>query len=392
VARLPWLGEWATPEIVAGRLRPLFLRTVSHVAPGVLEGLRDQVLPIHQRAWQDFEREVPPVPPTVLEQTKQVWPELKREPLEPGVVPTALHSLGYEVPADTRSLPTEGSTFRLTHYEDDPAVGRPLYTEEEAGELHARGYALLPDLHARGPERYYLWHDPLSASGAETQPTHHPQLEFSQLSWFSSLAPVGAALVDWAEGFHLQAPWVLNAALEQLYRWERRWYQAHPFWRWPADHESRDLAPPAYLRWSALPGMAWWSPIPQDDLRLSFAHPGWDPAMGLRAPAKARILADFARFLDDYLERMEERLRKDWEHAQQAPEYRALREHMEWLVLYQCGGLSFAKIAVQESYTRQAVGGAVQELAEFIGLDLRSPRPGRPRGAKDRAPRHRARA
>ncbi len=48
MARLPYLGEWATPKAIAGVLRALFLGTVSRLVPAALEALRDDVLPVYQ--------------------------------------------------------------------------------------------------------------------------------------------------------------------------------------------------------------------------------------------------------------------------------------------------------------------------------------------------------
>jgi hypothetical protein len=101
------------------------------------------------------------------------------------------------------------------------------------------------------------------------------------------------------------------------------------------------------------------------------------------------MLADFERFLDDYLERMEERLLKNWEHAQQTPGYYALHKHMEWLVRCQCLKQSLSAIARADHHTRQTVSGPVHELAELLGLELAKHQGGRPLGAEDRQPRYR---
>ena len=133
MARLPWLGEGATAEMVSGCLRPLFLETLARLVPEVLLALRDEVLPVYQRRSD---------PPAVT--------------LLPNSPRMEMASAGNSVSSwfGEDRLPT---VLRTIRYDRDPAAGRVLFTEEEAAMLSQHGHQLLSDPDAPGPERYYLW-------------------------------------------------------------------------------------------------------------------------------------------------------------------------------------------------------------------------------------------
>ena len=397
MTRLPWLGEWSTPEMVSGCLRPLFLETLARLAPAVLLALRDEVLPVYQRSWG----------PTL-------------ETPAPSSRGKEISGAGASVPAwfEEDRPPT---VLRTIRYDRDPAAGRVHFTEEEASALHSQGHELLMDPNQPGPERYYLWQPSRAQGGADDVPILRG-MSFANLEYEPMLAGLRQALLSWGESFHLGKEWILDAALDQLDAWDRHLSHAYPFCGWPrregqpssaaalsawlarfneqiraaagCHRGPEELEGPVALGWLALPAFAWFSPIREEDRRLAFEHPGWDPAMRERARARSQILGEFTRYLDVYLDHLEDRLSHDREPWQRTPNSRVLGQYVEWLVRYQCRGESFPDIDRAATGYKHASGETVEKpvrrLAKLVDIQLRPGTRGRPPGSKNR-PKRRSR-
>ena len=388
MSSLPWLGEWATPDMIAGVLRPRFLNMVSVLRPAVLESLRDDVLPVYGRAG------------SVGCQTLTICESAENSG---NTSASASRDLA------TGPAPTECHMVRFEH--DYAGADRDLFTEEEASVLFDQGYELLGDVDATGPQRFYLWR-PKEGRDPEEPVPERSCLDYDELEHY--LAELQAALSTWARAFHLDKPWVLEVARRQLNAWHRHWYLAHPHVKWPRPERpaeqaetswlarsrtelreasglpiDRGMIGPDRLEWLLFPPVVWFLPTSEDDRRLVFEHVGWDPTAATRQDARARILVDFERFLDEYLDRMEEKLVATWERGRPSPHYHDLDRYLRWLVRYQCLDESFPDIDRAESgwpkSTGETVEKPVRDLAGLIDLKLRPGRIGRPPGAKNRS-------
>ncbi len=381
---LPWLGEWAQPQMVTGCLRPLFLQMVSELAPEVLETLRDDVLSVYRASCDR---------PNASQGSASG--------------PTTQSRRSHAAPSNAADAQLPRS-YHTVDYQADPTVERPLFTEQEAAQLYAQGYQLLSDSNETEPLMYHLW----EPRGSRPQP-----LYFADLQYHASLADLRIALLSWADRFRLQEDWVMDVALAQLDQWHRHFHLCYPFCRWPKEKNARPTSSPATwperinqelrqahaakrpgkkivgpqrLEWLSLPAFAWFSPVREDERRLTFTHPGWDPATHTRAAAKNQMLTDFRRSLEQYLDRLEARLSQDRQQWQPTPAPSALVEHMQWLVRQVCLGESINSIALAAYRTRQTVSEAVHELAQLVELKIHPHKGGRPRRVDDRRLRHRS--
>jgi hypothetical protein len=360
MARLPWLGEYATPEAIAAALRPLFLDTVSRLVPAALEALRDDVLPVYERTHD-----------------------------KPQVDPGPL-------------------AYSLIRCEDDRTAEQALFTDEEAAVLFHLGYELFGDPETTGPGRFYVWQPKEGQAPPEGLPQDSCK-DFDELSLY--LAQVQTALRAWGKPFCLTDQWILAIARGQLDVWHRRWYLAYPHCKWPrrvkaasgsdkrpgsppppaANSPESEMVGPVRLEWHLFPGATWFLPTSADERRLSYEHEGWDPTAAPREATRRHILAHFERFLDEYLDRMESYVLMEQKKWRRSPDYVALEKHMEWLVRYQCQGESFPDIDRSASDYQYATGETVEKpvrrLAKLMDLKLRPGTRGRPPRSKNKPKR-----
>ena len=389
MAHLPWLGEWATPEAIAGVLRPLFLDTVSRLVPAALEALRDDVLPVYQRAG------------TAKEPSTRGgdYPEGESQDDAPT----------YEYTSWERTPLPELMFYSEQELESD----RSVFTDEEASILFDLGYELLGDPGVTGPARSYTWR-PKEGFAPAYGPPDDPYEDCDEQ--ILHLARLRDALRAWGERFYLSDQWILDNAWRQLDAWHWHWYLAYPHCKWPrvvkaasaqdkepmapplsararqaADSPEGETIGPVRLEWLLLPPVTWFLPTSADERRLSYEHEGWDPTAARRAAARRHILADFERFLDEYLDGMESYVLMEQEKWRRTPAYTALEKHMEWLVRYQCQGESFPDIDRSASDYKYATGETVEKpvrrLAKLMDVQLRPGTRGRPPRSKNRPKR-----
>lgn len=179
VRRLPGLGEFCTQEAAAGVLRQHFLEVVSRLEPAALEALRDEVLPVYQRA---------------------------------DTTEDANHR-----PACHREDPAgKDAVCEYTTWEPAPTSGPGFYpgadvTPDE--DLFERGYELLGDPEATAARRSYTWRPKDGRPLAQGLPVDSID-DFDELDLY--LARVRTALRSWGERFHLTDEWILSIANRQL--------------------------------------------------------------------------------------------------------------------------------------------------------------------------------
>jgi hypothetical protein len=206
------------------------------------------------------------------------------------------------------------------------------------------------------------------------------------------LAPLADALLPWATCWHLTEDWCLDIALNTLLQGVRNdfWLpgpgRVHPTgWCF----SSVTFPQPQ----GALPGFTFHvlekthlPPDPGNGICTPSPIGAYSPITETRSEARERLLLSFAAELEQYLDQVEARYPSCARTV-----LKQQRSHFAWVAGYQCLELSFRAIAEEAQYSREGVAGAVRQLAAFMGLGLRRPQRGRPRGSKDRAPRHRAR-
>ena len=175
-------------------------------------------------------------------------------------------------------------------------------------------------------------------------------------------------LLLWCRRWHLEADWVIEAALDTLRLWESQPDTAALRGDW------------------AYPDASYFTPTTFTTRRFAFMHPGWEPSAGLTTRDKAaeNMRAAFEAKLSAYLDRLEGQAAAMG--MERAPEKRN-PEHFEWLAQYQAGGRSISELArmipakksPERHADRSTVKHAVKQCADLIGLPLRESRPGRPR-------------
>lgn len=208
------------------------------------------------------------------------------------------------------------------------------------------------------------------------------------VDWYPDLLELRHAVASWARAHCLDESWVCEASLSQLRDWHLDPEFAYPRSPYPRNPERTPT--PGYLPWLYL-GFQYSSSLWLDkEERLRFACEGWDPHLSTRSEAEARIRAAFESELRRHLEEVEEHVRN---HGAFQPtrKWQDLHRYLCWLVRYQCRGESFAAIAASE-YAKphyQTVAVPVRQIAQLLGLPLRPPSRGRPRGRKDSYSRRR---
>ncbi len=198
------------------------------------------------------------------------------------------------------------------------------------------------------------------------------------LNWFRearerddpTTLPLAGALERWAARHSLRAEWIWDPVLRTLRAWE-----GNP-----------GLA--KQLRWFMRP--AGYEMLPLDELEFKITYSrwiAWDPTTGNRRQAKAEILADLEEYVDDYLDRVAKLAEQ---HGFVPIRRRFARRHMQWAVLYQVKGITFAAIGRQAGKTDAAVRTTVTPLLELIGLPLRRiSKGGRPKSSERKPHRDR---
>lgn len=343
--------------------------------PAVLETLRDDVLPVYQRRGR----------------TQEGWETTDSCHLAP---PPAAHTLSAEHAADAE----------LLWRESDPNPSPDLLTDEEAFVLFECGYELLGDPVPPGQERFFVWRP------EEGHPSHAgPRDTYEDYDTLHAyVTNLNQALLSWATAFNLADDWILGSARRQLAVWDQYWFLAYPQCKWPRasmilpaqDQREGPARNPAlvgtvYLTWLPVHQVTWFSPTASRERQLSFLHPGWETTMERRAMAKARIMADFARFLDTYLDGMEALTTRNRHDCLRPPGYATLSQYLEWVVRYQCLKESYAQIAASlyghntADPRYQTVAGPALRLMKLMGLTPRKAHRGRPKGVRERYARHR---
>ena len=214
------------------------------------------------------------------------------------------------------------------------------------------------------------------------------------------LQALRSKLDAWADSHRLNVPWIRAAAALQLVWWRQHPEQlAMDLFSIRADvaiavykARKQGMQPavqPRGLLWSNLSLTACGSDDGHDFAVpvFAFEHEGWDPMWTTRKDATAAIEAAFREELRVHLDVMEAAASAAGFERQK--KYGNLRQHLEWLVRYQCNGESYsgiartvAPIAAKET-PRMTVSKPVRELAEVLELPLRQYTGGRPRKTRN---------
>ena len=185
-----------------------------------------------------------------------------------------------------------------------------------------------------------------------------------------TILPLAGAFERWATRHWLRAEWLWDAVLRTLSAWEGN----------PA------LA--KRLRWFIRP--TGYEMLPLDELEFKITYSrwmAWDPTTRDRRQARAEVLADLEEYVDDYLDRVAKLAEQ---HSFVPIRRRHATRHMQWAVLYQVKGMTFAAIGRQAGKTDAAVRTTVTPLLELIGLPLRRiSKGGRPKSSKRKPHRDR---
>jgi hypothetical protein len=180
---------------------------------------------------------------------------------------------------------------------------------------------------------------------------------------YPPLATVKDLLIGWSTRFRLTDPWLLDTALQTLYRMQSppKPIMGH-FWRLPVT-----IVPPLDINRSWV-----------------LTNNGWDPHLESWKEFYGRISAEFYERLSLYRTKLEAFLaQSDWTPK---PEIRQ-RKHFAWLVMYQVKAWSPSKIAgeLAPSVEESTIIKGVEKAARLAGITLREPMKGkgqRPRRVK----------
>jgi hypothetical protein len=171
-----------------------------------------------------------------------------------------------------------------------------------------------------------------------------------------------ASLTRWAQSFNLNEPWVLEAAVHTMMRWNKvftsddyntRIYSVM-FPKLVTDTKKREFEEltATYPRY-----------------KTSFTTRAWNPLKESEEAFLTRAKDDFEAYISAYTAHIKNSLRKrGW---QPVPKLRKI-EHFEWLVRYQVQGWSHAKIA--EHYqlaSNDVVSKALNKKADELKFSLR---------------------
>jgi hypothetical protein len=187
---------------------------------------------------------------------------------------------------------------------------------------------------------------------------------------YSAVTPLKDALVEWSHNFQLSDDWLLDAALQTLYRWQTDVYA------WERDKKSDRLR---FLLIGQSPSKTAPAAAP-----MRFASDPWRPSGESWQEYEVGLLEQFQRDLRRYRTEVERLYRSaKWRPALDIRQ----RQHYTWLAMFQVRGWSPAKIAetfapeVEES----TITKGVENAAKGAGLTLRPSNKGkgkRPRRRK----------
>jgi hypothetical protein len=187
----------------------------------------------------------------------------------------------------------------------------------------------------------------------------HGLLAFGRAAGNTSAEYIDEHLRSWAQKYHLDQDWVMDAAITTMSAWE-----AAP------DHADE-------LSW-VQPGTGIYTPIPDEEMEFRFTVPqAWDVLHGTRGAAAKRITAAFKARLNEWLDSTEA-LAKERGLPKVARKQKE-GQHLRWLAQYQVLGKSYPQIARAELLPnhstdgRKAAAQGVASAAELIDLPLRPP-------------------
>jgi len=132
------------------------------------------------------------------------------------------------------------------------------------------------------------------------------------------------SLLGWARSFHAEETWILDGALQTL-------------WKWHRDQTSRESLDIGGFR-----AVCCVDTLSSDeDRQFTFKHLGWDPQFERWARFRNAVTKEFQTYLNHYHQRLSSRM-----ESQGA--LRARRQfsvdNFEWFALYQLGGMSASRI------------------------------------------------
>ena len=198
-----------------------------------------------------------------------------------------------------------------------------------------------------------------------------PQLEYSQLSdllyWKNiehfldqfEVRQLRDAVLGWALKFNLTDEWVLDRAMQTLYRWRK--------------------TPETENAWGSFPIFAGDGLIIEATERLfDFQHEGWGVEFEPWDEFLQRFQSDLDKKLDVYRQRVLNIAQtRGWT---QRPNILYKPGHFQWLAVFQTRGKSPAEV-LEDTNMREMDPStalkAIQNVADAIGLTLRKPRKGR---------------
>lgn len=188
---------------------------------------------------------------------------------------------------------------------------------------------------------------------------------------------VAENLLAWAQRWHLDTPWLLDAALLTLWEWETA---KRPV---PSRDPGGELrlpsgkTIPAYPRFA--PGSIRYRPPPgvsHDEFWITFTSGyAWDPTFESRPKFAAHLRDEFERKLRMYLNDIEDAAEAAGLVAE--PKQRASK-HFEWLVQYQVLRRTYRGIARNLRSRERTIRQGIQHAADLVGLPLRAAQRGRP--------------
>jgi|SRR5579872_504747 len=187
-----------------------------------------------------------------------------------------------------------------------------------------------------------------------------------------SVKRLKAGISQWGKKFHLNDEWLLDIALQTLYRWNLQSTAQPTAGQFGGNMEGKKVQ--SGPRWGGLPGSEWDSIFTPDERRFSFGDPGWWAELEDWSEFNSRIEDLLNTSLTSYRQRLLDLARqKGWTEP---PEIRT-PEHFDWLALYQVRACSARKVADCLELADQlenSVLVAIRGKANLIGLTLRPPK------------------
>lgn len=176
--------------------------------------------------------------------------------------------------------------------------------------------------------------------------------------WPPELSQLRKQVLDWAQRWNLQDPWVLDAVLRTLRVWHKRIDPGTS----PESEQPLKFHPPRFIDSLATPP-------------FEFCHQAWRPQWTTWEAFNEQVRSEFERQLTAYrkareaeveeqgLERSPKKLKQLEANADQ---------HFDWLVRFQVLKQTQSHIAAQVSRTKRTVQDALRHTAELVGITRRS--------------------